>query len=61
MYNHGYNDNLVARFDEEIRENTIFNKWIGEFTNWRKDFISSDREAAAAILTYEAVYNPADH
>lgn len=53
LYEHGENvagySEAVAEFDECL-QNENFKKFVGEFVNFRKDFISSDREAAAFMF-----------
>ena len=49
----GY-DEAVDAFDEMVSNSDAFKKFVGEFVNWRKDFISSDREAAAFMFACES-------
>lgn len=46
----------VDAFDEYLRKDIGgFKKFVREFVEWRKDFISSDREAAAFMFTMEGM------
>lgn len=51
----GYHE-AVEAFDEFLRNDVGgFKKFVAEFANWRKDFISSDREAAAFMFALESM------
>ena len=54
LYEHQDN---VAGYDEAVQAFDIFlpghREFIGEFANYREDFISSDREAAAFMFAME--------
>ena len=47
----GYSE-AVAEFDYRMKHDKQFNKMVCEFVAFRKDFISSDREAAAFMFTW---------
>ena len=47
----GYREAVTA-FDKFLKTNREF---VGEFVEYRKDFISSDREAAAFMFTLESI------
>lgn len=47
----GYND-AVKEFDYRLHYDSAFNRMVGEFAKYRRDFISSDREAAAFMFTW---------
>lgn len=47
----GYRD-AVDAFDEFVKTHREF---VGEFVNYRKDFISSDREAAAFMFALNSM------
>lgn len=49
----GY-DEAVEAFDEACK-NEKFAAFVGEFGNYRQDFISSDREAAAFMFALESM------
>lgn len=46
-------DEAVDAFDKMLEKNASFKKFVGEFVNYRQDYISSDREAAAFMFTME--------
>lgn len=48
-------DEAVTEFDRLINSNQSFQKFVGEFAKYRKDFISSDREAAAFMFALESI------
>lgn len=51
----GYNE-AVAAFDDYLNNDVCgFKKFVGEFVDFRKDFISSDREAAAFMFALESM------
>ena len=51
----GY-DEAVDAFDEYLEKDIGgFKKFVGEFVDFRKDFISSDREAAAFMFALESM------
>lgn len=50
----GY-DEAVGEFDYLIENNKNFQDFVGEFAAYRKDFISSDREAAAFMFALEVL------
>ena len=46
----------VDAFDEYLEKDIGgFKKFVGEFVDFRKDFISSDREAAAFMFALESM------
>lgn len=45
----GYNE-AVQAFDDFLKKHTEF---VREFVNYREDFISSDREAAAFMFAFD--------
>ena len=46
----------VDAFDEYLAKDVGgFKKFVGEFVDFRKDFISSDREAAAFMFALESM------
>lgn len=49
----GYEE-AVNAFDENLK-NENFAKFVGEFAKYRKDLISSDREAGAFMFALEAM------
>lgn len=57
------NDDCVAGYEEAVdafddylkRDICGFKKFVGEFVNFRHDFISSDREAAAFMFALESM------
>lgn len=49
-------DKCVTDFDTRLKENKAFKRTLGEFVDYRRDFISSDREAAAFVLAYDTFY-----
>lgn len=60
LYDH--NDNVagyeeaVSAFDEAMSNNQNFKRFVSDFASYRKDFISSDREAGAfmfALTSFE--------
>jgi hypothetical protein len=58
LYDHddrvaGY-DEAVDAFDEDMK-NSKFKKLVQDFVEYRKDFISSDREAAAFEFACESL------
>ena len=52
-YDHvaGYAE-AVHEFDYRIHHDLAFSRMVQEFARYRKDFISSDREAAAYMFTW---------
>lgn len=50
----GYSE-AVDEFDDRIRTSENFKNFVGEFSNYRGDFISSDREAAAFMFAMESM------
>lgn len=50
----GYRE-AVEDFDRMMKGNDAFNKFVCEYVNFRGDFISSDREAAAFMFACEAM------
>jgi hypothetical protein len=48
----GY-DEAVAWFDDNIKHNVNFKKFVTRFNQLRQDVITSDREAAALAFTCE--------
>ena len=59
LYEH--NDNVagyseaVEDFDTRIKASENFKNFVGGFVDYRGDFISSDREAAAFMFTMESL------
>lgn len=47
----GFRD-AVKEFDFRIHHNIGFSRMVQEFAQYRKDFISSDREAAAYMFAW---------
>lgn len=58
LYEHdnvaGY-DEAVNAFDDTMKNNESFSRFVGDFVKYRGDFISSDREAAAFMFTLESM------
>lgn len=52
----GYRE-AVEAFDNFVAEHAEF---VGEFVDYRRDFVSSDREAAAFMFAMEALANNFD-
>lgn len=50
----GYSE-AVETFDELIKTKEEFKSFVIEFAQFRQDFISSDREAAAFMFALEAM------
>ena len=50
----GFTD-AVREFDYRIHHDLRFSKMVQEFALYRKDFISSDREAAAYMFTWASL------
>ena len=50
----GYSE-AVDEFDARMDSSENFKKFVGEFCNYRGDFISSDREAAAFMFAMESM------
>lgn len=58
LYNGDYEDTYEYReavnaFDEMCKNNESFAAFVREYVHFRKDYISSDREAAAFMLALE--------
>lgn len=58
LYNGDYEDTYEYReavnaFDEMCKNNESFAAFVREYVQFRKDYISSDREAAAFMLALE--------
>ena len=51
-------DDAIQEFDYRMAHDPKFNRLVCEFVDYRQDFISSDREAAAFMFTF-AEYEPA--
>lgn len=45
----------VSSFDDELAENADFAADLGDFNEYRRDIITSDREAAAFWLAWKEV------
>lgn len=58
------NDNYVAGYREAVEafDNFVAEhaEFVGEFVEYRRDFVSSDREAAAFMFAMEALANNFD-
>lgn len=49
-------DEAVSAFDEFLNNDIRgFQKFVGEFVEWRGDVVSSDREAAAFMFAMESM------
>lgn len=56
LYDYGNEDEIdeaAQDFDRMVNENEPFKNLVTKFVEYRKDVISSDREAAAFIGTFE--------
>ena len=50
----GYSE-AVEEFDARMASSENFRNFVGEFSSYRGDFISSDREAAAFMFAMESM------
>lgn len=50
----GYSE-AVDEFDARMASSENFKNFVGEFSSYRSDFISSDREAAAFMFAMESM------
>ena len=52
----GYTE-AVDAFDDSMKRQQWFRDFVSEFVNYRQDYISSDREAAAFMFALDAMTN----
>ena len=47
----------AEKFDNAMKTSANFRAFVSEYVDFRKDFISSDREAAAFVLALDTLAN----
>jgi hypothetical protein len=50
----GYSE-AVDEFNDRMRKSDNFKNFVGEFSNYREDFLGSDREVAAFMFAMESM------